>query len=101
VERVADTVAILKKSKLLLLENLETLKQRTKLLTLMLQEPEMSTPGLFSNIIKERVSGRDVSILEQNLSEDAQELLRSNSNISKYELRSASLEEIFIGLMEK
>ncbi|GHT27778.1 ABC transporter ATP-binding protein [Planctomycetales bacterium] len=101
VERVADTVAVLKKSKLLLLENLEALKQRTKLLTLTFQEPKASTPGLFGNIIKERVSGRDVSILGQNLSEDAQELLRNNSNISKYELRSASLEEIFIGLMEE
>ncbi|MDR0870024.1 MAG: ABC transporter ATP-binding protein, partial [Planctomycetaceae bacterium] len=101
VERVADTVAVMKKSKLLLVEPLETLKQRTKLLTLTLNEPGWTILELFDSIIEQRVSGRDISILGSTLRSGAEETLKSDTNVSRFEIRTPSLEEIFIGLMNE
>ncbi|MCL2745047.1 MAG: ABC transporter ATP-binding protein [Planctomycetaceae bacterium] len=100
VERVADTVAILKKSKLLLVEPMNELKERTRVLTISYQETPTQSAALFATVIQSKTDGREQRILGQDLKDNAEHILRNDAAITKYELRSASLEEIFIGIME-
>lgn len=98
VERVADTVAIMKKSKLLVLDSLESLKSSTHLLTVTLKE-NLPLDAPFGTVVEDRVSGREHRILGHDLRSDAETALRDNSNIARYELKSPGLEDIFIAYM--
>jgi ABC-2 type transport system ATP-binding protein len=100
VERVADTVAIMKKSKLLLVESVEELKKRTHLLTVTLKE-ETALEAPFGNVIEQRTDGRERRFLGRDLKPDAEKILNENTNIARFELRTPSLEEIFISYMSK
>ncbi|MDR1960106.1 MAG: ABC transporter ATP-binding protein [Planctomycetaceae bacterium] len=103
VERVADTVAIMKKSKVVVVEPLEVLKSTTNLVTVTLTDAEnrakLTVP--FKSVIEERVNGREVQILGRYLNPAAQNMLQSDQNITRFEIRTPSLEEIFIAYMGK
>jgi ABC-2 type transport system ATP-binding protein len=100
VERVADTVAIMKKSKLLLVEPLEELKKTTSVLTVTLNE-NILLENYFETVIEQRTNGREQRFLGRGLRSDAEQLFKENSNITRFELRTPTLEEIFIGYMTK
>jgi ABC-2 type transport system ATP-binding protein len=100
VERVADTVAIMKKSKLLLVESLEELKKATHLLTLTLNE-DAATDVPLETIVEQRTNGREQRYLGRVLKPNAEKLLTENKNITRFEIRTPTLEEIFISYMSK
>jgi ABC-2 type transport system ATP-binding protein len=101
VERVADTVAIMKKSKLLLVESVEELKKRTQLLTITLKEDAILLDVPFDTMIEQQTDGRERRILGRDLKSGAEKTLNEHPGIARCELRTPTLEEIFIGYMQK
>ncbi len=106
VERVADYVAIMKKSKLRLVERLDELKDSTRLLTATLSEsckrlsngePDISAP--FAEIVQMKVSGKDVRIIGRRPDPNAEKVLAEDPNIGRFDLSTPSLEEIFVAYM--
>ncbi|MDR2116785.1 MAG: ABC transporter ATP-binding protein [Planctomycetaceae bacterium] len=100
VERIADTVAIMKKSKLLLVEPLDELKKTTSMLTVTLNE-EMPFEIPFETVIEQRTNGREHRFLGRRLHANAEQLLQEIPNITRFEIRTPTLEEIFVGYMAK
>ncbi|MDR3182895.1 MAG: ABC transporter ATP-binding protein [Planctomycetaceae bacterium] len=99
VERVADTVAILKKSKLLLVEPLESLKKRTHLITVTLNNDEPLANVPLETVIETQKSGRELRFVGHGLAGGSETFFQSHPNIARYEIRTPSLEEIFLGYM--
>jgi len=106
VERVADYVAIMKKSKLRLVERLDELKDSTRLLTATLSEsvtflpdgtPDFSAP--FAEIVHTTVSGSDVRIIGRKPDPNAETILAGDANVGRFELATPTLEEIFVAYM--
>jgi ABC-2 type transport system ATP-binding protein len=102
VERVADTIAILKKSKMLLVEPLDSLKSRSRLVTITLADETSWQQGepLFGEVIEQRIDGRELRILGRDLREDAERVLKEYACVSRFEIRLPSLEEIFVAYMK-
>ncbi|MDR3232070.1 MAG: ABC transporter ATP-binding protein [Planctomycetaceae bacterium] len=100
VERVADTVAIMKKSQLLLVTPMEELKKTAHLITVTLKE-ETPFDVPLKTVIEERTDGRERRFLGHHLHQDAQQTLKEHQNVAKFEIRTPSLEEIFISYMGK
>jgi len=100
VERVADTVAIMKKSKILLVESLETLKSRSHLITLTLKEDATWSDVLLEQVVHQQADGRERRLLGHNLREDADQILKEHPNVARYEIKKPTLEEIFVAYMK-
>jgi ABC-2 type transport system ATP-binding protein len=102
VERVADTIAIMKKSKMLLVEPLDSLKSRTRLVTITFSGdiPVWSGEPLMQQTIEQRIEGREMRLLGHALRDDADRLLKEHPNVARYEIRTPSLEEIFVSYMK-
>jgi len=100
VERVADTVAIMKKSKILLVESLETLKSRSHLITMTLNEDDTWSDVLLEQVVQQQADGRERRLLGHNLREDAEKVLKEHPNVARYEIKKPTLEEIFVGYMK-
>jgi ABC-2 type transport system ATP-binding protein len=102
VERVADTIAIMKKSKMLLIEPLETLKNRTRSITATYDGdiPVWSGEPLMAEMIEQRVDGRELRLVGKDIREDAERLLKEHPHIARFEIRTPSLEEIFVSYMK-
>jgi ABC-2 type transport system ATP-binding protein len=100
VERVADMVAIMRKSKILLVESLETLKGRSHQITLTLNKEEAWTEPVLGQVIHQQMDGRALRLLGHNLREDAERILKEHPNVARYEIRVPSLEEIFVAYMK-
>jgi len=102
VERVADTIGIMKKSKMLLVEPLETLKDRTRLIMVSHKDETtiMNGESLFGQVIEQRLDGRELRILGHGLRDDAERLLSEHENVTRYDIRIPSLEEIFVSYMK-
>ena len=102
VERVADTVAILRDGKLLLVEPLEQLKSRITELVITLADDDQQLPDLPGQIISQRRRGRQWQVLlrsEDNIDND-HVMLESLASVRAVESRSPGLEEIFIAYMQ-
>jgi ABC-2 type transport system ATP-binding protein len=102
VERVADTIAIMKKSKMLLVEPLDSLKNRTRLVTMTFDGDASVWQGepLMRLVIEQRNEGRELRLLGHDLREDADRILREHANVVRHEIRTPSLEEIFVSYMK-
>ena len=100
VERVADTVAIMKKSKLLLVETVEALKTTSCVVTVTLTE-DAPLEAPMGTLVEERASGRERRFLGHDLWSSAEAKLKENPNVARFEIRTPSLEEIFISYMSK
>jgi len=107
VERVADTIAIMRKSKIVLVEKLEELKATTHVITATLSEnarrlsdgtPDFSAP--MEQIVQTQSDNREVRILGRHLDPSAESVLSNDPNIGRFEVRSPSLEEIFVAYMK-
>ena len=107
VERVADHIAIMKKSKLRLVERLDALKESTRLLTATLSEtikylkdgtPDFSAP--FEEIVQMSVSGNDVRIVGRRPDPNAETILAGDASVGRFELTTPTLEEIFVAYMK-
>jgi len=100
VERVADTVAIMRKSKILLVESLETLKSRSHLITMTLNEDATWEDVLLEQVVQQQADGRERRLLGHNLREDAEKVLKEHPNVARYEIKKPTLEEIFVAYMK-
>jgi len=100
VERVADTVAILKKSKLVLVEPLEHLKNTAQTLAATFHgDVPDDYPFPFDTIVHKRTDNRQIRVLGRNLKVDAVESMKADPAITHVEIESPSLEEIFVAYM--
>jgi ABC-2 type transport system ATP-binding protein len=99
VERVADIVAILKHGKLLAVERLDDLKSQTRELTLTLNNGAPYLSDVPAQVISRREHDRQWRLLVRNLDENRLESFRSLAQVRDVEVRSLSLEEIFVGYM--
>ena len=99
VERVADIVAILKQGKLLAVERLDDLKSQTRELTLTLNNGAPYLSDVPGQVISRREHDRQWRLLVRNLDENRLESFRSLAQVRDVEVRSLSLEEIFVGYM--
>lgn len=98
VERVADFVAIMKKSKLLVVESVETLKTSSHLLTVTLKEDGPFEAPL-GTLVSRQSEGRQRRFLGHDLHSDARARLAEHPNVAAFELKTPSLEEIFVAYM--
>ncbi len=107
VERVADTVAIMKKSKIVLVEKLDELKSSTHIITVTLSENAKRLPdgtadfsAPMEQIVQTQSDNREVRVFGRYLDPAAVHVLDNDPNIGRFEIRSPSLEEIFVAYMK-
>jgi ABC-2 type transport system ATP-binding protein len=100
VEKVADFVAILCQSNLLLVERLDVLKQQIRDLTLTLAAGAIP-PEVSGEIISRRQHARQWKLLVRNLPEQELALLRQHPAVQSLESHTPSLEEIFVAYLER
>lgn len=102
VERVADTVLILRRGKLVLKERLEVLKSRVKDVQITLDAIETAPPELPEGamILGARRVDRQWQLLVRDLEEAGIEHLRLSANHRDVTVRHPSLEEIFVVCMQ-
>jgi ABC-2 type transport system ATP-binding protein len=101
VERVADTVLILRQGKLVLNERLEVLKSRVKELLVTLHAADTAPPPLSQGaaLLGARRQDRQWQMLVRDLSDDGLDWLNRQEEIADATLRQPSLEEIFVACM--
>ena len=100
VEKVADYVAILCQSNLLLVERLDDLKQQIREVTLTLAAGAIP-PEVSGEIISRRQKARQWKLLVRNLPDKELALLRQHPAVQSLELHTPSLEEIFVAYLER
>jgi ABC-2 type transport system ATP-binding protein len=104
VERVADIVAILREGKLLLVQRLDDLKGQVREVTITFAgtgegiAPDL--PELGGQVIGRHSRSRQLQILVCNMPPDEPKALQKLDAISSVEVRSPSLEEIFVAYMQ-
>jgi ABC-2 type transport system ATP-binding protein len=96
VERVADIVAIMHAGRLLLVEQLDRLKETTQQLTVTMNESTAPLPTMDGQLIYQRRRGRQWDVLVRGLDDTAVERLRFAEGIVAVESRTPALEEIFV-----
>ena len=99
VERVADVVAILNKGRLQIFERLDDLKNDVRELTVTLNNGSTDIPDVPGTIISRHQHDRQWRLLIRNTDDGQIEGFRRASGVGQVEVRSPSLEEIFIGYM--
>ena len=100
VERVADFVAILRGGELLLVERLERLKGQIQDVTVTLADTTSEPPLLAGEILRQRRRSRQWQLLVRAMTDGDLQSLRSLPIVQDVELRTPSLEEIFIAYMQ-
>jgi ABC-2 type transport system ATP-binding protein len=100
VERVADFVAILSHGKLLLVEQLDTLKQQVRELTVTLADGAAAPPVVCGELLRRRHRARQCQLLVRYLAEEHIETLRSHGGVASVESRTPALEEIFVAYLQ-
>jgi len=100
VERVADVVAILRQGKLVVCESLDELKGDIRELTIALKNGSPSAPEVPGTVIHRQMKDRNWRLLVRGIDEQQAESVRSNPEVGSVEVRSPSLEDIFVGYMQ-
>lgn len=98
VERVADVIAIMKQGKLLVLDDLPTLKEscREVIVTFEKEVDPNLVPG---HVIDHRVQGRQCVCTVRNSDEQAYYQLQDRDDVRTIDIRRPSLEDIFVAYM--
>lgn len=99
VERVADVVAILRKGKLVVCERLDELKQAVREITLTLPNSSREPAGLPGTLIAQQRIGQQWRALLRDLDEDDLLSLQARADFARVDVRTPSLEEIFVGYL--
>lgn len=100
VERVADIVAILCRGRLILVERLDELKARVRQVTLTLADETTPVPAISGTILSGRRRGRQWQALVRDAGPEAISAMESAPGIQAVEVRTPSLEEIFVAYMQ-
>lgn len=96
VERVADFVAILRQGQIVLVERLERLKARVQELIVTLDDAGMAPPELSGEVLRRKRRTRQWQMLVRDASDSEIASLRSRAAVQSVEVRTPSLEEIFV-----
>ena len=100
VERVADVVAILHRGQLVLVERLDELKRQTCEVTVTVADGVATPPELPGQVLACRQRLRQWQILVRGLPEADLSLLRAQPGIQEVEVRTPTLEEIFVAYIQ-
>ena len=100
VERVADTVAILRKGKLLLVEPLDELKARVSKITVTMKDGAATLPKLGGTILSQRLKARQWQAIVRDVADEQLALLRANEAVDGVAVHPTSLEDIFVAYMQ-
>jgi ABC-2 type transport system ATP-binding protein len=101
VERVADWVAILREGELVVVERLEKLKQEMHELTLTLLDSQPEPPLVRGELFRQRRRARQWQLLVRSSDEHWNRELREHPTVAEVEVRTPSLEEIFVAYMQR
>ena len=99
VERVADVVAILRKGRLQVVEKLDELKGSVRELTVTLRNGQTELPQWPGEVLCRTRDERQWRLLVRGADDSAIDRLRAAANVAAVDVRSPSLEEIFVGLI--
>ena len=100
VERVADTVAILRKSKLVLAEPLAHLKSTAHTLAATFRDDVPDDyPFPFDTVVQKQIDNRQIHVLGRNIKPDAVDAMKTDPAVTHLEITSPTLEEIFVAYM--
>jgi ABC-2 type transport system ATP-binding protein len=102
VERVADTVIILRKGRLVLNERLEVLKSRVREVLVTLQEVDTLPPDVPKGaaLLAARRHDRQWRLLVRDLTDELLTQLQAHPDHTDVDARQPSLEEIFVACMQ-
>ena len=100
VERVADTVAILRQGKLLLVERLDLLKQEMHEVTVTLANGAPQPPELAGEILRVRRRARQWQLLTRRVNPSDVSALQQHESVAEVDVRTPNLEEIFAAYMQ-
>jgi hypothetical protein len=101
VERVADVVAILHVSRLVLVERLDELNAHIHEVTFTMTNGAVLPPELPGEVLFRHQRARQWQILVRTDAEDCVSVLRGNPCVQNIEARTPSLEEIFVAYMQR
>jgi ABC-2 type transport system ATP-binding protein len=101
VERVADVVAILHAGRLVVVDRLEKLKSDTHELTVTLTQPGAEPPLLAGELLRQRRRSRQWQVLVTGAAQDAVSALQQQSVVQAVDVRTPSLEEIFVAHLQR
>jgi ABC-2 type transport system ATP-binding protein len=99
VERVADIIAIIRGGHLLMVERLDELKACTREVTITLAGTDTETWSWPTDVIWTRQRGRQLQCLLRCADEDALNELNHRDDVKEVQVRTPSLEEIFVATM--
>ncbi len=99
VERVADVVGILRQGKLIVVERLEKLKAEVQELTITLSDASAVPPLVAGELLRQRRRARQWQLLVRNGERDAIQRLSEHESVEHVDVRTPSLEEIFVAYM--
>ncbi len=100
VERVADTIAILRDGKILIVESLDNLKQNCTEVTITHSNGSLKLPSIPGDIIRVEQRDRQSRILVRNFDNQQFQGSFEEYSIQVVDIRKPSLEEIFVGYMK-
>lgn len=100
VERVADTIAILRKGRLEVIERLEDLKSTTRELTVTLRNGSNVIPPPPGVLVHRRQHDRQWRLMVRHMDDRQLDTFRAGENVGAIEVRTPTLEEIYIGYMQ-
>jgi ABC-2 type transport system ATP-binding protein len=99
VERVADVVAIMRAGEIVAVERLEKLKAEIQELTVTLVDFRAELPLLRGELLRQRRRARQWQVLVRGFDEESRAALAAHTAVDDVELRTPSLEEIFVAYM--
>ena len=99
VERVADIVAIMKAGKLLLVEEMASLKNNCREVIVTFED-QVNTNAIPGQVVHHSVRGRQCASLIRTDEEEPYYRLQDRSEVCTVDVRRPSLEDIFIGYMQ-
>ncbi|MCA9123018.1 MAG: ABC transporter ATP-binding protein [Planctomycetales bacterium] len=99
VERVADVVGIMRQGKMIVVERLEKLKAEVQEFTVTLADASAVPPLIAGELLRQRRRARQWQLLVRNGPHESLQQLSDRESIENVEVRTPSLEEIFVAYM--
>ncbi len=99
VERVADSIGLMKKGKLILVEPLEALKEASQEVSVTVTETGVPLPNFNGAKVSAERQGRQWKVLTRNVTKSQLDAVSDSDFVVAVDVRRPSLEEIFVGYL--